>query len=170
MLKIVVIEILVNKMQYKKLIQNCINKTDLSIKTSDVTIKDQSGKSNITALITVEKVNATNVVIDFRSLNSKSGATTQNQSIKINISPYVNQNVSVLWDTNSTDFVSITVDFTNIVAETDDKNNYIEKSTRLSIKAYIEVTTDYPVLESTIKNFLGQYVDVLLEANRGKYK
>ncbi|MBI2658473.1 S8 family serine peptidase [Candidatus Woesearchaeota archaeon] len=139
----------------------CINKTDLSIKTSDVTIKTQGGKSNITALITVEKVNQNNVVIDFRGLNSQTGKPTQNESKIISVSQYVNQNVSVLWDTNSTDFVSITVDFTNVVAETDDKNNYIKKSTSKPINAYIDVTTDYPVLVNTIKNFLGQYVNVV---------
>jgi len=136
----------------------CINKTDLLIKTSDVTIRSNGSRSNITALITVEKVNENNVVVDFRGLNSQTGKTTQNESKRINVAQYVNQNVSVLWDTNVTDFVSITVDFTKIVAETDESNNYIKKSTRPPIKAYIEVTTDYSVLENTIKNFLGQYV------------
>ena len=139
----------------------CINKTDLAIKTSDVTIKKQGNKKNITALITVEKVTASNIVIDFRGTNTQSGKVTINESKIISVSQYQNQNVSVLWDTNSTDFVSITVDFTNIVAETDDKNNYARKSTNDPINAYIEVTTDYPVLENTIKNFLGQYVNVV---------
>src|SRR3989338_8630029 len=139
----------------------CVNKTDLSIKTSDVTIKKQGNKKNITALITVEKVTASNIVIDFRGTNTQSGKVTINESKIISVSQYQNQNVSVLWDTNSTDFVSITVDFTNIVAETDDKNNYARKSTNDPINAYIEVTTDYPVLENTIKNFLGQYVNVV---------
>ncbi|MBS3105414.1 S8 family serine peptidase [Candidatus Woesearchaeota archaeon] len=125
----------------------CVNKTDLSIKTSDVTIKKQGNKKNITALITVEKVTASNIVI-------------------ISVSQYQNQNVSVLWDTNSTDFVSITVDFTNVVAETDDKNNYARKSTNDPINAYIEVTTDYPVLENAIKNFLGQYVNSVSQGSQ----
>ena len=64
-----------------------------------------------------------------------------------------------LWNLNSTDFVSVYVDFTNVVAETDETNNYIKKSTRPPIKAYIEVSTDYSVLTNTITNFLGQYVD-----------
>ena len=99
----------------------CVNKTDLSITTSDVTIKSTlTNKHNITALITVEKVTASNVVIDFRGTNTQSGKPTINESKTISVSQYVNQNVSVLWDTNSTDFISITVDFKNTVAETDE--------------------------------------------------
>jgi len=144
----------------------CINKTDLAIKTSDVTIKKQGNKKNITALITVEKVTASNIVIDFRGTNTQSGKVTINESKIISVSQYQNQNVSVLWDTNSTDFVSITVDFTNVVAETDDKNNYARKSTNDPINAYIEVTTDYPVLENAIKNFLGQYVNSVSQGSQ----
>ncbi|MBI2651324.1 hypothetical protein HYX01_02540, partial [Candidatus Woesearchaeota archaeon] len=54
---------------YDSLIFNCnicINKTDLSIKTSDVAIKSQGGKFNITALIDVEKVTVNNTKLDFR--------------------------------------------------------------------------------------------------------
>lgn len=132
-------------MKKRKLTEKCLiyNKTDLSIKISDVTIKSTStNKHNITALITVEKVNQNNIVIDFRGTNTQSGKVTQNESKTISVSQYIHQNVSVLWDTNSTDFVSITVDFTNIVAETDDKNNYAKKSTRHPIKAYIDRGTE----------------------------
>ena len=143
----------------------CINKTDLSIKTSDVTIKSTStNKFNITALINVEKVNQNNVTVDFRSLNTQSGKVTQNQTKFINVNPYQNQNVSVLWDLNSTDFVSITVDFTNIVAEADESNNYVKKSTRPQIKAYLDISTDYSSLISPIKNYLGQYAEIVSQS------
>lgn len=138
----------------------CVNKTDLSIATKDVTIKSQGNKHNITALVNVEKVSANNVVIDFRGQNLKNDIT-QNETKTISVSQYVNQNVSVLWDLNSTDFISITVDFKNSVAEIDESNNYVRKAVRPATKAYIEVTTGYPVLENTIKNFLGQYIEVV---------
>lgn len=149
-------------MQTKKLTQNCnicINKIDLSIKISDVTIKAQGNKYNITALINVEKVNGT-IVVDFRGQNIKNNPTI-NESKTISVSQYINQNVSVLWDINSTDLISITVDFKNTVAEIDESNNYVRKAARPATKAYVGVTTDYPVLVDTIKNFLGQYIDIV---------
>lgn len=100
----------------------CINKTDLSIKTSDVSIKStNTNKFNITALLNVEKVTASNIVIDFRGQSAKDSSVTQNESKTISVTQYVNQNVSVLWDLNKTDFVSVFVDFSNIVAENDEK-------------------------------------------------
>ncbi|MEK6943668.1 MAG: S8 family peptidase, partial [Nanoarchaeota archaeon] len=142
----------------------CINKTDLSIKTSDVTIKQQGTKYNITALINVEKATSSNVVVDFRGQNLQNQPTI-NESKIISVSPYVNQNTSVLWDINSTDFVSITVDFTNKIAETDENNNYIKKTTRPLTKAYLDVNTDYSVLSSVYQNFLDDYIDLVSEAN-----
>lgn len=138
----------------------CINKTDLSISTKDVTIKSQSGKHNITALINVEKVNGT-IIIDFRGQNIKNDIT-QNESKTINVAQYVNQNVSVLWNINNTEFISITVDFTNVVKdELDKSNNYIKKAARPATKAYVDVASDYSILENTIKNYLGQFIEVV---------
>ena len=152
-----------NNNDYDSLSFDCnirINKTDLSIKTSDVTIKSTAtNKFNITAFINVEKVNGT-IVIDFRGQNLK-GGITQNESKIISVSQYVNQNVSVLWDINSTDFISITVDFKNTVAETDESNNYIRKSTRPATKAYVDINTDYSVLTSVIQNYLDDYIDIV---------
>ena len=115
-------------------------------------LKQKSSKSH-------QNLRSHTVKVDFRGLNTQSGKVTQNQTILFNARPYNNTNVSVLWDASSTDFVAITVDSTNLVAESDDTNNYVKKSTQSQIKAYIEVSTDYPVLSSTITNFLGQYVD-----------
>ncbi|MEK6943672.1 MAG: hypothetical protein AABX00_06425 [Nanoarchaeota archaeon] len=137
----------------------CINKTDLSIKSTDVTIKQQGTKYNITALINVEKVTSSSVVVDFRGQNSQNQITI-NESKTISVSPYANQNISVLWDINSTDFVSITVDFKNVIAETDENNNYIKKTTRPLTKAYVSIATDYSVLSGTISNYLWQYKNI----------
>ncbi|MBS3105415.1 hypothetical protein J4234_04110 [Candidatus Woesearchaeota archaeon] len=138
----------------------CINKTDLSIKTSDVTIKSTAtNKFNITALVNVEKVNGT-IVVDFRGQNLK-GAITQNESKIISLSQYVNKNTSVLWDLNSTDFISITVDFKNTVAEIDESNNYIRKAAKPATKAYVDISTDYSVLTSVINNYLDDYIELV---------
>jgi len=138
----------------------CINKTDLSIKTSDVSIKSTStNKHNITALINVEKVNGS-IVVDFRGQNLNQ-QITQNESKTITVSQYVNQNVSVVWDLNSTDFVSITVDFKNTVAEIDEGNNYIRKAARPATKVYVDIATDYSVLNSVINNYLDDYIDIV---------
>ncbi|MEK6943670.1 MAG: hypothetical protein AABX00_06415 [Nanoarchaeota archaeon] len=108
----------------------------------------------------IDKVNSPKIVVDFRGQNLQNQLTI-NESKTISVSPYVNQNVSVLWDTNSTDFVSISVDFKNTVAETDENNNYVKKTTRDPINANINVAVDYPVLSGTIQNFLGQYVNIV---------
>src|SRR3989344_2661123 len=142
----------------------CINKTDLSIKTSDVTIKSQGNKYNITALINVEKVSANNVQVYFRGENIKQDFTLVETKI-ININPYQNQNVSVLWDLNKTYFVSVFVDFSNVVAEVDESNNYVRKAARPATKAYVDVSTDYAVLNAVYSNFLDDYIDLVSEAN-----
>ena len=147
----------------KKRLKNCnicINKTDLSISTKDITIKSTStNKYNITALINVEKVNGT-IVVDFRGQNLNQ-QITQNKSKTISVSQYVNQNVSILWDLNSTDFISITIDFRNTIAEIDESNNYIRKAARPATKAYVDISTDYSVLTSVVNNYLDDYIDIV---------
>ncbi|MBI2658471.1 hypothetical protein HYX08_07300 [Candidatus Woesearchaeota archaeon] len=48
-----------------------------------------------------------------------------------------------------------------IIAETDEKNNYIKKAARPATKAYIDIVTDYPVLTSVINNYLDDYIDIV---------
>jgi len=67
---------------------------------------------------------------------------------------------------NKTDFVSITIDFKNTVAENDETNNYIRKAARPATKAYVDVSTDYPVVIGSVKNYLSQYIDLVSQGNQ----
>jgi len=87
------------------------------------------------------------------TLSSNSYANENDSNIILLIYTSQNDTESIFEGNNTTIFY--------IVAETDDTNNYIKKSTNDPINAYIEVTTDYSVLENAIKNFLGQYVNVV---------
>src|SRR3989338_2119846 len=87
------------------------------------------------------------------TLSSNSYANENDSNIILLIYTSQNDTESIFEGNNTTIFY--------IVAETDDTNNYIKKSTNDPINAYIEVTTDYSVLENAIKNFLWQYVNVV---------
>ncbi|MBS3100949.1 hypothetical protein J4204_02350 [Candidatus Woesearchaeota archaeon] len=120
----------------------------------------EKNKHNITALINVEKVTASNIQVYFRGENIKQDFTLV-ETKTINVNQYQNQNVSVLWDLNKTDFVSVYVDFTNVVAEVDESNNYIRKAARPATKAYVDIAIDYSVLTSIIQNYLDDYIDIV---------
>ena len=57
--------------------------------------------------------------------------------------------------------MSITVDSTNLVAESDETNNYIKKSALPQINVYLDIATDYSFLIPPITNYIGQYANIV---------
>lgn len=139
----------------------CKGEEDIYITKDDIRIRSQNGQANITATVNVENVEGSNLKVNFTVVN-KDGSLGDSQAYTItSFNKYTKPKASVLLDFSSNSMtVNIYVDPENDFTQDSKTNNFVSvPAIILETKAYLDIETNYPVVDDEIRDYLDNYVD-----------
>jgi len=140
----------------------CVSGSDLYINEEDIQVLKQGSQTNFTVTVHALNVNRSNVVITFYGLVN--GIDIQRTSKTLSFVPSDSSAVVSAVMTVNFDDMRIMVDSTNLVTETDETNNYPEVSAT-KIRAYLNISTGYPLVDTKIETFLKKHIDSVSETD-----
>lgn len=139
----------------------CIGLTDIYVTEDDIRIRKQNTQANVTATIHVENVEGNNLKINYTIINKDGSIGDSKTDTLSSFNKNTNYESSVLLDFTSNSMnVNVYVDPDNDFTQDSKTNNFVSvPAVVLDTKAYLNIDTDYSIVDDEIRDYLGTYVD-----------